>query len=133
MRTNYVVFGLLLFITFSLQSRCRGPFRTWRKNILGMHNEFRTMALMGNIDGQPAASDMPMLDWDTKMSRAARRWSKKCEMTNDLSITDGENIAYAMEKNADVVTGWFMGHKNFKFGPIPEKLDKNVLQYTQVS
>ncbi|KAA3673471.1 uncharacterized protein DEA37_0001902 [Paragonimus westermani] len=70
MRTSYVVFGLLLFITFSLQSRCRGPFRPWRKNILGKHNEFRTMALVGNINGQPAASDMPMLVSRTRIELA---------------------------------------------------------------
>ncbi|KAF7261801.1 hypothetical protein EG68_00891 [Paragonimus skrjabini miyazakii] len=132
MRASYAVFGLLLFITHSLQSRCRGPFRRWRKNILGKHNEFRTMALMGNISGQPTASDMPMLDWNTKLSRAARRWSKKCQMTYDLTIADGENLAYAMEKNADVVTGWFMRHSDFKFGPITEKSDRLVLQYTQI-
>ncbi|KAF6772199.1 hypothetical protein AHF37_08837 [Paragonimus kellicotti] len=90
------------------------------------------MALMGNINGQPAASDMPMLVWNTELSRAARRWSKKCEMKYDSTIADGENLAYAMEKNADVVTGWFMKHEDFKFGPITDKSDKDVLQYTQL-
>ncbi|KAF6770049.1 hypothetical protein AHF37_11870 [Paragonimus kellicotti] len=98
MKIGCIVIGLLMLVVLTSQQKRRKTFGKWRKEILEEHNKYRTMAKEGEIPGHPAASEMPMLEWDRRLTKDARKWSKTCRMEHDYSTEDGENLAYDTEK-----------------------------------
>ncbi|KAF5394937.1 hypothetical protein PHET_09340 [Paragonimus heterotremus] len=132
MKTGHVVTGLLMLVVLTLQQDRREAFRQWRKGILAEHNKYRRMARKGEIPCHPAASKMPMLKWDRKLTIDAVKWSRICKMEHDYSTEDGENLAYDTNKLNSAVLPWFMEYKHYVFGPLPEQLLPVVTHYTQI-
>ncbi|KAF5402112.1 hypothetical protein PHET_04424 [Paragonimus heterotremus] len=100
--------------------------------LLNMHNAYRELVRNGKISGQPASNSLPDMTWDGRLAIEAQEWSKTCKMEHDRSTKDGENLAYDTDRNGDAVTDWFMEHKDFKFGPLPDWFDRVILHYTQM-
>ncbi|KAF7261799.1 hypothetical protein EG68_00889 [Paragonimus skrjabini miyazakii] len=115
------------------EGRRENRLTTSELELLNMHNAYRELVRNGKISGQPGANSLPDMTWDGRLALEAQEWSNTCKMEHDGSTKDGENLAFDTDRNGDAVTDWFMEHKDFKFGPLPNRFDRMVLHYTQVS
>ena len=48
------------------------------QEILDKHNELRSLVAQGNQAGQPSATNMNKLTWDSELARNAQRWADQC-------------------------------------------------------
>ncbi|KAF6771012.1 hypothetical protein AHF37_09847 [Paragonimus kellicotti] len=80
-----------------------------KHSLLGLHNQAREKARLGNIPGQPAAIRMPVMVWDDKLAQKAETWSNKCTVGHD-SMSDradprwswvGQNFAAVDQSNCE--------------------------------
>ncbi|KAA3670523.1 cysteine-rich secretory protein [Paragonimus westermani] len=133
MKIGCMLISSLMLVVLTSQQNEREAFRQWRKGILAEHNEYRKMARKGKIPGHPAASKMPVLRWDKKLTADAKKWSERCGVGHDYSTEDGENLAYNTDKLASVVQPWFMEYKHYTFGRLPERSPEVITHYTQVN
>jgi len=91
--------------------------------IVDAHNSMRQMIAMGNVKGQPAATNMREMVWDEELARVAQRWADQCMPGHDHRrnvdrYAVGQNVATTwsyqrMPPNKDKpefkrhVMGWF--------------------------
>ncbi|CAG9863692.1 unnamed protein product [Phyllotreta striolata] len=104
--------------------------------ILDLHNAMRQSIALGQIGGQPPATNMMEMKWDDELARGAQRWTSTCyaeqhDKNRHVSrFPVGQNIAttwttkpprsyYDTEPDfADAITKWFNEFKLFHFGGI---------------
>ncbi|XP_074025750.1 venom allergen 5 2 [Leptinotarsa decemlineata] len=104
--------------------------------ILDLHNAMRQSIALGQIGGQPPASNMMEMKWDEELASKAQKWASSCnseihdQQRNVPRFTVGQNIAttwttkppssaYDTEPDfADAIGKWFNEFKYFSFGGI---------------
>ncbi|XP_026473172.1 venom allergen 5-like [Ctenocephalides felis] len=71
-----------------------------RDSILHAHNKLRQIVAMGQVSGQPAASDMQEMEWDSELAAKAQNWADRCIYEHDHNdqrdvrrFPVGQNIA----------------------------------------
>lgn len=63
--------------------------------ILREHNMLRQQVAMGQISGQPGASNMQEMEWDEGLARRAQQWASQCIYEHDPNRFDGEYLGCA--------------------------------------
>lgn len=58
--------------------------------ILREHNSLRQQVAMGQISGQPGATNMQEMEWDENLARRAQQWASQCIYEHDPNRFDGE-------------------------------------------
>lgn len=61
-------------------------------DILREHNMLRQQVAMGQISGQPGATNMQEMEWDENLARRAQQWASQCIYEHDPNRFDGECI-----------------------------------------
>lgn len=54
-----------------------------KQKILSAHNTVRQMIAMGQVKGQPAATNMREMVWDEELAVVAQRWADQCMPGHD--------------------------------------------------
>lgn len=107
---------------------------------LAEHNHYRQMILDGEVDGQPQAQEMPMLDYDNDLEYGAYEVVITCKMEHMISpdqrFSVGQNLFISWSSNLNTtadwpaaVKDWFDENEGYNY---PE-ISNNALHYTQVN
>lgn len=85
-----------------------------RYEILRVHNELRQQVAMGQVNGQPGASNMQEMQWDANLARRAQDWANQCHYDHDPNRFDdrfsiGQNLAIIWSSQPLEVGGDFSG------------------------
>ncbi|XP_050343526.1 venom allergen 5-like [Nymphalis io] len=115
------------------------------------HNSRRLSLAKGNVQKQPAASEMKYMIWDKELAAKASKWASTNQLSHnpDRTIgsgrfTTGENIYMAgstdlnWKINVDsALQSWFDEHKDYTYGPIKisdfNGSNKAIGHYTQMA
>ena len=54
-----------------------------KQRIVDAHNKVRQMIALGKIPGQPAATNMKEMIWDSELAVIAQRWADQCQFDHD--------------------------------------------------
>jgi len=123
-----------------------------RQMILDKHNELRSKVAKGEESGQPKASDMRALVWNSELEAVAQRWADQCTFGHDSNraMLDGTSVgqnAYMsmssqistpeemMTSMDNAVTAWYNEVTDPGFDPAdiqPFKFGYGTGHYTQV-
>ncbi|XP_063703640.1 venom allergen 5-like isoform X2 [Culicoides brevitarsis] len=101
-----LLFGLVLIGTCIVSiAGCRngqlisdGLSEEEKYEILREHNMLRQQVAMGQVSGQPGASNMQEMEWDENLARRAQQWASQCIYEHDPNRFDdrfsiGQNLA----------------------------------------
>ena len=61
-----------------------------KQRIVDAHNKVRQMIALGKIPGQPAATNMKEMIWDSELAVIAQRWADQCMPGHDHRRNVGE-------------------------------------------
>ena len=76
-----------------------------KQRIVDAHNKVRQMIALGKVAGQPAATNMKEMIWDSELAVIAQRWADQCMPGHDHRRNVGEG------------TAWDFVYVNFSLGP----------------
>ncbi|XP_068631313.1 venom allergen 5-like [Battus philenor] len=96
------------------------------------HNSRRLQLAQGKVEGQPAASNMKFMVWDSELAAKAAKWATRNELAHNPDKTigsgrfrTGENICWtaSTDSNSKIninscLDAWFDEYKHFTYGPI---------------
>lgn len=117
--------------------------------ILDTHNALRQSVALGQIPGQPQASNLQEMKWDDELAYRAQQWSSSCyseqhdEERHISRFPVGQNIAtiWTTKKPTsteevsadfrDAIKRWFDEFRNYRFGRI-YSADDTTGHYTQM-
>lgn len=133
-------------LSFSFLATCRACQRTIlrsngvtpeeKKVILERHNTMRQSVALGQIGGQPPASNMMEMKWDDELANRAQWWASSCHSErhdkgrHNSRFPVGQNIATTWTTKPpssyadidsdfpDAIYKWFNEYKFFNFGGI---------------
>ncbi|KAJ3665896.1 hypothetical protein Zmor_001360 [Zophobas morio] len=107
-----------------------------KQSILDAHNKMRQRVALGQINGQPQASDMMTMTWDNVLAAQAQNWATACTYTVHDSHRHleayfvGQNIATRWTTRSprsfhdakpswtkDAMSPWFSEHQMYNFEP----------------
>ncbi|XP_063908883.1 venom allergen 5-like isoform X2 [Zophobas morio] len=107
-----------------------------KQSILDAHNKMRQRVALGQINGQPQASDMMTMTWDNVLAAQAQNWATACTYTVHDSHRHleayfvGQNIATRWTTRnprsfhdakpswtKDAMSPWFSEHQMYNFEP----------------
>ena len=63
-----------------------------KQRIVDAHNKVRQMIALGKVAGQPAATNMKEMIWDSELAVIAQRWADQCMPGHDHRRNVGEVI-----------------------------------------
>ena len=93
-----------------------------KQRIVDAHNKVRQMIALGKVAGQPAATNMKEMIWDSELAVIAQRWADQCMPGHDHRRNVGEGTA----------CGWYhhpgVNFINFAFLDLSDHLEakKNI-------
>ena len=61
-----------------------------KQRIVDAHNKVRQMIALGKVAGQPAATNMKEMIWDSELAVIAQRWADQCMPGHDHRRNVGE-------------------------------------------
>ncbi|XP_018561505.1 venom allergen 3 [Anoplophora glabripennis] len=109
-----------------------------RQLILDMHNAMRQSIALGQVGGQPPATNMMEMKWDNELANRAQNWALSCQSERHDAqrhvsrFPVGQNIATTWTTRkpssdndskpdfADSMRKWFNEFKQFSYGGIGE-------------
>ncbi|KAL0882400.1 hypothetical protein ABMA27_000884 [Loxostege sticticalis] len=120
------------------------------KEFVDGHNSRRQQLLKGEVEGQPAASEMNYMVWDKELEDKARDWvSENRKYHNPDTDVDtgrfnvGENLYWEYSTNLNhkinidsPLTYWFNEHYDYTYGPLKNSDfggPKDIAHYTQMA
>jgi len=94
-----------------------------RYQILKIHNELRQQVAMGQINGQPGASNMQEMQWDANLAHRAQEWANQCVYDHDSNRFDdrfsiGQNLAIIWSSQPLEIGDDFEGRINKWFNEV---------------
>eukprot|EP01084_Bolivina_argentea_P231777 390770_1 len=123
------------------------------KQILEKHNYYRQQVAAGNIYDNsilPKATNMPQLEWDSKLEAIAKEWANRCVFEHRLS-SDGQQryckelgisncgFEYQIGENLamgnlveDAVKAWFDEYKGWKWSRVNDANWRDIGHLTQI-
>ena len=65
-----------------------------KQRIVDAHNKVRQMIALGKVAGQPAATNMKEMIWDSELAVIAQRWADQCMPGHDHRRNVGEVVRH---------------------------------------
>ncbi|RVE44821.1 hypothetical protein evm_010534 [Chilo suppressalis] len=110
------------------------------------HNSRRLLVAKGEVDKQPAATNMNYLVWDNELAMKAAKWASVYKHSNNPDtdvdtqrFNTGHNLYWYSTTDrifkfspTQALHSWFEEeHKNYRFGKIGKSLQPETGRYTQ--